>query len=262
MSAVNFSALRKDFDLSGQAAVVTGGGRGIGLAIAAGLGLAGARVLIAGRKEETLRTASDALSRQGVDCQWAQADVADEQSVLDLKREVMEKLGKATCLVNCAGINPHYAYLEDTSTDEWRRVLSVNLNGVFYCSRHIGGTMLETGGGSIINISSLAGSVALKRQTPYCASKGGVEQFTKALAFDWAERGVRVNAIAYGFVETDLTAGVRGHDSITQRFLARTPMARFGRLEETAAPAVFLASPGAAFVTGATIAVDGGWTSA
>ena len=121
--------------------------------------------------------------------------------------------------------------------------------------------MLPKGRGSIINVSSIAGHIGLRRQVPYCASKGGVEQLTKALAHDWAERGIRVNAIAYGFVATDLTAGMLSHEHIAPRLLAHIPMGRFGRLEEVAGAAVFLASDAASYVTGHSLLVDGGWTA-
>jgi len=121
--------------------------------------------------------------------------------------------------------------------------------------------MLPARSGSIINISSVAGNVALKRQVPYCASKGGVEQLTKALAYDWAEYNIRVNAIGYGFIKTDLTSGMTEHEHIAPRLLARTPLGRFGELDEVAAAAIFLAGQGASYVTGHTLMVDGGWTA-
>lgn len=246
------------FDLEGKTALVTGGGRGIGLSIAEGLAECGARVVLCGRNRGTLEEAAGRIGRSAA---VRVLDVADEQGVQDLAQSVLGDFGRLDILVNNAGIDPHYASLEKTSSDEWQRILDVNLGGVYHCCRHLGSLMIERGG-SIINISSIAGSVGLKRQVPYCASKGGVEQLTKALALDWADRNVRVNAIAYGFIETDLTAAMTTHEHIAPRLLARIPMARFGKLDEVAGAAIFLASPGAAYVTGHTVRVDGGWMAA
>jgi NAD(P)-dependent dehydrogenase (short-subunit alcohol dehydrogenase family) len=152
--------------------------------------------------------------------------------------------------------------MERTETADWEKVLRTNLDGVFYCCKHLGGLMIPARSGAIINISSIAGQVALKRQVPYCASKGGVEQLTKALAFDWAEHGIRVNAIGYGFIKTDLTSGMTTHPHLAPKLLARVPFGRFGELSEVAGAAIFLASPSASYVTGHTLMVDGGWTAA
>lgn len=247
------------FDLSGKIALVTGGGRGIGLAIARGLADCGAQVILCGRNAAVLEQARVEL---GGAARTAVVDVADESSVSALRDWVAAQFGRLDILVNNAGIDPHYASMEKTSALEWSKVLATNLDGVFHCCRHLGGLMLPEKSGAIINISSVAGQVALKRQVPYCASKGGVEQLTRALAIDWAEHNIRVNAIGYGFIKTDLTAGMTGHAHIAPRLLARTPMGRFGEVSEVAGAAIFLASPSASFVTGHTLMVDGGWTAA
>lgn len=247
------------FDLTGKLALVTGARRGIGLAIARGLAASGARVILAGRN---IAGMNSVLREIGGGTSALVCDVADESSVQAAARQVQEAHGRLDILVNNAGIDPHYASMERTSTEEWRQVLQTNLDGVFYCCRHLGALMLPARTGSIINISSVAGHVALKRQVPYCASKGGVEQLTKALAWDWAEHNIRVNAIGYGFIRTELTAGMTSHEHIAPRLLARTPLGRFGTVDEVAAAAIFLAGPGASYVTGHTIMVDGGWTAA
>jgi gluconate 5-dehydrogenase len=247
------------FDLSGKIALVTGGGRGIGLAIARGLADCGAQVILCGRNAAVLQQARAEL---GGAASTAVVDVADESSICALRDSVAAQFGRLDILVNNAGIDPHYASMEKTDAFEWSKVLATNLDGVFHCCRHLGGLMLPAKSGAIINISSVAGQVALKRQVPYCASKGGVEQLTRALAIDWAEHNIRVNAIGYGFIKTDLTAGMTGHAHIAPRLLARTPMGRFGEVSEVAGAAIFLASPSASFVTGHTLMVDGGWTAA
>jgi gluconate 5-dehydrogenase len=188
-------------------------------------------------------------------------DVTSEADVTRARDEILARAGAIDVLVNNAGIDPHYAALEKTSNKEWDDIVAVNLTGVFRCCRRLGSPMIERKRGAIINISSIAGHVGVKRQVPYCATKGGVELLTRALASDWAEHGIRVNAIAYGFVETDLTRAVLTHPHIGPRYLARIPMGRFGQLSDVAGAAVFLASPAASYVTGHSLVVDGGWTA-
>lgn len=247
------------FDLKGKTALVTGASRGIGLAISKGLAQYGAHVIMCGRDPASLGQAASQV--QG-STRIETVDVSDEASMLALAQRVQAGVGRLDVLVNNAGINPHYAAMHKTTSDQWHEIIRTNLDGVFYCCKHLGGLMLDGQGGSIINISSVGGQVGLKRQVPYCASKGGVELMTRTLALDWAEQGVRVNAIGYGFIETDLIAGMVDHPHIAPRLQVRTPLGRFGKVSEVAAAAVFLASPGASYVTGHTLMVDGGWTAA
>lgn len=247
------------FDLTDKVALVTGGGRGIGFGIAQGLANCGAKVVICGRNAGVLDQARATIGGRAT---TAIIDVSDESAVIALRDTIGQQFGRLDILVNNAGIDPHYAPLERTDTADWEKVLNTNLNGVFYCCKHLGGLMISAKSGAIINISSVAGQVALKRQVPYCASKGGVEQLTRALAIDWAEHGIRVNAIGYGFIKTDLTSGMTEHPHIAPKLLARTPLGRFGELSEVAGAAIFLASPSASYVTGHTLMVDGGWTAA
>ena len=251
------------FDLTGNVAVVTGGGRGIGRAVSVGLAAHGVRVVVAGRTRATLDDTVAALeaAAPGSRPLGLVMDVASEADVIRARDEIVAATGAIDILVNNAGIDPHYAALEKTTEAEWDQIVAVNLTGVFRCCRVLGATMLPRKSGSIINISSIAGHVGMKRQVPYCATKGGVEQLTKALACDWAEHGIRVNAIAYGFVDTDLTNSVLSHPHLGPRYLARVPMGRFGKLDDVAGAAVFLASPAAGYVTGHSLVVDGGWTA-
>jgi NAD(P)-dependent dehydrogenase (short-subunit alcohol dehydrogenase family) len=253
--------MSKLFDLTGRTALVTGGGRGIGQAISLALAEHGARVIIAGRTKATLDETVAELRKAAplADHFAITMDVGLEADVARARDEVLSKAGRLDILVNNAGIDPHYAPIEKTKPEEWDHIVAINLTGVFRCCRVLGATMLDRKSGSIINISSVAGHIAMKRQVPYCATKGGVEQITKALAVDWAEHGIRVNAIAYGWIDTDLTNSILTHPHLGARLLARVPMGRFGALDDVPGAAVFLASKAASYVTGHSLVVDGGW---
>lgn len=249
------------FDLSGKIAVVTGGGRGIGRFIAEGLAQFGATVVLCGRTEATLHDAAVAMRAGGADVSAEVADVAVESDVIRLRDAALARHGRIDVLVNNAGINPIYRGIEKTSLADWQNIIDVNLTGVFLCCKYLGGAMAEAGSGSVITVSSVAGHVGLTRSVPYCATKGGVELLTKALALDWARKGVRVNTIAPGYFETDLTQGMRENAQLSGRLLERTPQARFGVAGDIVGAAVFLASPASAYMTGQSLIVDGGWTA-
>ncbi len=246
-------------DLSGKVAVVTGGGRGIGFAIASHMAGNGAKLVIAGRSEATLKAAVDAL---GEGTSYCIADVAQEEGVEALARFVEGRYGAVDILVNNAGSNPYYKRVEDTSLEEWSAVVDVNLTGVFLCTRAFGKPMLARGKGSIINITSIAATSGLARTAAYGAAKAGVESMTRSLARDWAKRGVRVNCVAPGYVETDLTAGIAANERLADSIKERTPLGRLALPEEVVGAVAFLASDAASYVNGATIKVDGGWTAA
>jgi len=249
------------FALDGRVAVVTGGGRGLGRAIAEGLAEFGAHVVLTGRNEASLAEAAGAIAGNGGKAAYRTCNVAVEAEMAALEQFVAEEFGGADVLVNNAGINPHFTRAEKTPLEEWQAVIDVNLTGVFLGCRAFGARMLERGGGSIINISSVAGHVGIARTAAYCAAKGGVEILTKSLAVEWARRGVRVNCIAPGYFETDLTAGMRENEALTADLLSKIPQQRFGRPHELVGATVFLASAASAYVTGQTIMADGGWTA-
>ena len=247
------------FDLTGKVAIVTGGGRGLGRAIARGFAQQGASVVVTGRTVATLEATAAEL---GSDAMAHAGDVAVEADVLALRDAVMARFGRIDILVNNAGVNPIYKPIETTTLDEWQHIVGINLTGTFLCAKYIGGSMVAAGSGSVINISSVAGHVGLRRSVPYCATKGGAELMTKALALDWAVKGVRVNCIAPGYFETDLTAGMIANEALSTRLLGQTPMGRFGRDPDIVGAAIFLASDASAYVTGQSLAVDGGYLAA
>jgi gluconate 5-dehydrogenase len=247
-----------EFDLSGKICIVTGGGRGIGRAIAEGLARHGATLVLSGRTEATLTGAAPAIGERASVCA---ADVSREEDVLTLRDAVLARHGGIDVLVNNAGINPIFKGIERTSLADWQSIIDINLTGTFLCCKHLGGVMVEQGLGSVINISSVAGHVGLLRSVPYCASKGGVEMLTRALALDWAKRGVRVNTLAPGWVDTDLTHLLLEHDVHGKRLLDHTPMGRFATAGDMVGAAVFLASDASAYMTGQSLLIDGGWTA-
>ncbi len=247
------------FDLTDHVAVVTGGGRGLGRAIARGFAAHGAKLVLCGRTAATLQAVAADIEGETL---VHVADVAREADVLALRDAALARFGRIDVLVNNAGVNPIYKGIEGTTLAEWQGIIDVNLTGTFLCCKHLGGVMAAAGRGSVISISSVAGHVGLRRSVPYCATKGGVELLTRALALDWAAKGVRVNCIAPGYFETDLTAGMIANEPMSARLLAQTPMGRFGRDPDIVGAAVFLASPASAYVTGQSLLVDGGYVAA
>jgi gluconate 5-dehydrogenase len=243
-----------DFDLTGKVCIVTGAGRGIGRGMAEGLARHGATLVLVGRTPATLDEAAAAI---GGPVTVHPADVSRETDVMALRDAVLARHGRIDVLVNNAGVNAIFKGIERTSLEEWQAIIDVNLTGVFLCCKHIGGAIGS--GGSVINVSSVAGHGGLPRSVPYCASKGGVELLTKALALDWAKRGVRVNTLAPGWVDTDLTHGLLEHDVHGKRLLDRTPLGRFATPLDMAGGVVFLASDASAFMTGQSLVIDGGW---
>ncbi len=249
-------------DLGGRVAVVTGGSRGIGHAISVGLAEAGADVIPTSRTRSDVEAAVADVEATGSDSLAVTTDVAEEDSVDELFDAVDAAFGRLDIVVNTAGINPAAALGKptDVSAEAFDKSIDVNLRGAFLCSKAGGERLLEDGGGSVINVASVSGLVGLPRQHPYVSSKHGLVGLTKSLALDWAP-DVRVNAIAPGYVATDLTEPIMENDDLYESILDRTPIERFAEPEEIAGPAVFLASDLASFMTGSCLVVDGGWTT-
>ena len=245
-------------DLSGKTAVVIGGTSGIGLALNRGLALAGANVVPSGRRAELVRKAAGEITALGRRSLAQTCDVTDEKSIEKLLAAVLKEFGSVEILVNCAGRTKRTPTLE-VADAEWNGILDTNLNGTMRACRVFGRHMIERGYGRIVNIASLASFVALMEVAAYCASKAAVAALTKSLAIEWATKGVCVNAIAPGVFRTELNAGLLDGTERGKEFKLRTPMRRFGQLDELAGAAVFLASDAASYVTGHVLAVDGGF---
>jgi NAD(P)-dependent dehydrogenase (short-subunit alcohol dehydrogenase family) len=245
-------------DLTNKTAVVIGGTSGIGLTLAQGLAQAGANVVPTGRKEEQVRAAAAEVNRLGRRSLAVTCDVTANESIERLLQSVCAEFGTVEILVNCAGRTKRMSTL-DFPESEWNAILETNLNGTLRGCRVFGKHMIEKGYGRIINIASLSSFVALFEVAAYGASKAAVASLTKSLAIEWATSGVCVNALVPGVFRTDLNAGLLDGTERGREFLLRTPMRRFGKLDELTGAAVFLASDAASFVTGHLLAVDGGF---
>ena len=247
------------FSLEGQCALVIGGTSGIGKAIAAGFAECGARVVVAGRDAGKLQRAVADLGSLG-EAHGYSADVSDLGALHDLIDATLSDHGRIDVLVNSQGMTT-LKPAEQFTTEDWDEIIGVDLRSVFFACTEVGRHMLGRGRGAIINIASLASYRGWQRSALYAISKAGVVSLTETLAAEWAGRGVRVNAIAPGFVMTDLT---RDKMSAERKALAlaRTPMARFGETSDLAGAAIFLASAASSYVTGETIRVDGGFLAA
>jgi gluconate 5-dehydrogenase len=250
------------FSLDHKVAVVTGGSRGLGLEIATGLGEAGASVHITARREQWLNSAVEELRAAGIEASASTCDVSSEQDVERLIENLGERCGRIDILVNNAGVS-WGTPLEDLSLDRWRYVIDVNLTGTFLMTRAAGKIMIQTGGGKIVNISSVAGQrgvdPAIMNASVYHASKGGIDALTRDLAMKWAPHGIYVNAVAPGYFPTRMTEGVIAQAG--DRMHALSPFGRMGAEGEIKGVVVFLASPASNWITGQVIAVDGGYTA-
>lgn len=244
-----------DFNLSGKRALITGGGSGLGLAVARAFAEYGAEVIIAGRRADALSEAAASIGGnvRTIVCDLAQLDVIPE-----LVDGIESAYGPLDVLVNNAGIHLKKDAL-DVSDAEFETVLRTNLQAVFALSREAARRMTERKSGSIIMISSMAAKYGIPKVMAYTAAKSAVEGMTKAMAVEWSAQGVRVNCIAPGFIETEMSAKALNNDPDRKnRVLGRTPMRQLGKPKDVALAAVYLASPAAAFITGTSLAVDGG----
>lgn len=245
-------------DLGGRVAVVIGGTSGIGRAISHGLAEAGADVVCTSRRTEQVETAAAEIEALGRRTLRVASDVSDKASLANLLDECVAAFSKVDILVNSAGRTKRTPTLE-VNEEEWNEIMETNLTGTLRACQVFGGHMVANGYGRIINIASLSTFVSLFEVAAYAASKAAVASLTKSLAIEWAKNGVNVNAIAPGVFRTALNTKLLDETPRGQEFLTRTPMGRFGNVEELAGAAVFLASEAASFVTGEIMVVDGGF---
>ncbi|NTA83793.1 SDR family NAD(P)-dependent oxidoreductase [Agrobacterium tumefaciens] len=249
------------FRLDGELAVVTGGGRAIGLCCVEALAEAGASVVVIERDEADASEAL-ALRQKGYEIDLLIGDVANSERVEAMAQQLADEGRAATILVNNAGIGQSGVASEDVTDADWLRIMDVNVNGVFWCSRAFGRHMIGMKRGAIINLGSMSGLICNRPQpqTPYNVSKAAVHHITRSMAAEWAVHGIRVNAVAPTYIETPMVAAVEANRDRIPIWLADTPMGRMGAPEEVASAVLFLASKASSLMTGAIVNVDGGFT--
>ncbi|MBD8556109.1 SDR family oxidoreductase [Rhizobium sp. CFBP 8762] len=249
------------FKLTGKVAVITGAARGIGLATVEALAEAGARVVLTDMNPDLLSSATAAMKDKGYDVDGEVLDVTDVASVQKVHDAILARHGKVDVLVNNAGIAISNHPAETMADDVWNKVIDVNLNGVFWCCRAFGHTMLKQGGGSIVNVGSMSGFVVNRpqEQANYNASKAAVHHLTKSLAAEWGGRNVRVNSVAPTYIDTEMNKYVYEDAEMYRHWVGGTPMNRLGKTDEVASVILFLASDAASLMTGSIVLADGGY---
>ncbi|MDH5459432.1 MAG: glucose 1-dehydrogenase [Candidatus Bathyarchaeota archaeon] len=250
------------FDIKGQTAIVTGASSGLGVTFAETLAERGINLVIAARRYERLvKIAEDLSKKYNVKVISVKTDVSQEEQVINMVNTAVEKFGSLEILVNNAGIaclSPSV----DMNLEEWKKVIDVNLTGVFLCARTVAREMVKKRYGKIVNIASIYGAVGdIFPTAPYYASKGAVINLTRAFAIEWAPYKINVNAIAPGFFPSEMTAPIFQDEKAYKHILSRTPLGRIGEPLDLKAALMYLASPASNYVTGQTIFVDGGWTA-
>jgi len=249
------------FDLTGRVALVTGSSRGIGRAIARGLAEAGATIVLHGRDEERLAATTEAFVAEfGAEVVHSVAfDITDPDAVVTGIADVQERVGAIQILVNNAGVQ-HRVPLVDLAVDDWDRVLRTDLTSAFLVGREVARGMIERGSGKIINIASVQTDLARPTISAYTAAKGGLRNLTRAMTAEWAAHNIQINAIAPGYIHTEMTQNLVDDETFNSWILGRTPANRWGTTDDIVGPAVWLASDGSNFVNGQVVFIDGGMT--
>lgn len=249
------------FRLDDKVGIVTGGSKGLGESMSYALAQAGAKTVIVSRTQADCdRVASEIVADSGQESVGVAADVTDEAAVDKLFQEVVDRFGRIDVAINNAGINIRYP-IEDFPFDEWKQVIDINLTGVWLCCRAAARVMKPAGRGSVINVSSTLGATGLPQRTPYASSKSGVLGMTRSLAKEWADSGVRCNALCPGPFLTEMNIPIANDVEKTGALIGLVPMKRWAELDEIRGAALFLASDASSYVTGSEVYVDGGWTS-
>jgi len=249
------------FRIDGKIAVVTGAARGIGLSASEALAEAGAKVVLTDMSQELLDKALAELAAKGYSVEGELLDVTDVEGVQRVHDAIIARHGHVDILVNNAGIAISNHPAETMADDVWNKVIDVNLNGVFWCCRAFGKSMLENGSGNIVNVGSMSGFVVNRpqEQANYNASKAAVHHLTRSLAAEWGARGVRVNAVAPTYIDTEMNKYVYDDPEMYRHWVGGTPMNRLGRTDEVASVILFLASEASSLMTGSIVLADGGY---
>lgn len=251
----------KQFDLAEKVAIITGGSKGLGLAMAEGLASAGAHILLVNRTREAGEQAAQFLADSyGIQATAYSADVTDQQQCIKMARFAMDTFGRIDILINNAGINIRGA-IDELDFEQFKQVMDVNVNGVWLASRAVVPFMKEAGSGRIINIASTLGLVGLANRTPYATSKGAVVQMTRTLALELAPFHINVNAICPGPFLTEMNIPIADTEEAKKFVIGATALGRWGELREIQGAAIFLASDAASYTVGSILPVDGGWTA-
>ncbi len=249
------------FDLKGKNALITGGSKGLGLAMAAGLASAGANIALVNRNLEEGQAAAESLAKTyGIKAKAYSADVTDESEINQAVASVQNDLGNVDILINSAGINIRGA-IDELSHDEFNQVMKVNVDGIWLASKAVVPQMKKNGWGRIINMASTLGLVGLANRTPYATSKGAVVQMTRALGLELAPFNIMVNAICPGPFLTEMNIPIAGTEEAKKFIVGATALARWGELKEIQGAAIFLASDAGSYMVGSMLTVDGGWTA-
>lgn len=246
--------------LKGQVAIITGGGSGIGRATALALAAAGAKVVVAGRRKEKLLEVCDEIKANGGEGLAVRTDVTVPEDIDNLVAATCEAFGKVDILVNNSGMALPRASTLNVTREDWEKLFALNMTATFFVTQAAARVMARNGGGRIVNVTSQRGINALPEIVPYCTSKGAIMSMTKALAIDLAPFNINVNAIAPGYVMTDMVAGLLADKERLQSVLDRTPLKKMGTQEEMAAAILYFCIPQSSYTTGHTLILDGGWS--